>query len=36
LFHLEVLSEDEEDEVIEEEPTLSALAMNGSKASRTM
>jgi hypothetical protein len=36
LFHLEVLSEDEEDDVIEEEPTLSALAMHGSKTSRTM
>jgi hypothetical protein len=36
LFHLEVLSEDEEDDVIEEEPTLSALAMHGLKASRTM
>jgi hypothetical protein len=36
LFYLEVLSKDEEDDSIEEEPTLSAIAMNGLKASRTM
>lgn len=36
LFHLEVLSEGEEDDSLEEEPTLSAIAMKGLKASRTM
>jgi hypothetical protein len=36
LFDLKVLNEDEEDDVIEKEPTLSALAINGLKVSRTM
>jgi hypothetical protein len=36
LFHLEVLSEGEEDDSLEEEPTLSVIAMKGLKGSRTM